>query len=103
VSALYSNFTRRPNERIFLWHAVLLLARAPKSRIVDHAGIAIGVGPRPKRQMPSFAIDNHAGGEMNWSESFKLENCTLPDPYEDLARAIGEVQAKTTKEGAQKE
>ena len=39
VSALYANFTRRPNEQIFLWHAVLLLTRAPKSRIVDHAGI----------------------------------------------------------------
>lgn len=37
VSALYANFQRRPNEKLFLWHAVLLLARAPKSRIVDHA------------------------------------------------------------------
>ena len=94
VSALYSNFTRRPNEKIFLWHAVLLLARAPKSRIVDHAGIAIGIGPRPKRQIPPFAIDNHAGGKMNWGESFRLENCTLSDPYEDHARAICEAEQK---------
>jgi hypothetical protein len=94
VSALYANFTRRPNEKIFLWHAVLLLARAPKSRIVDHAGITISRGPRPKREMPSFAIDNHAGGEMNWSESFKLVNCTLPDPYEAQARAICEAAQK---------
>jgi MgsA AAA+ ATPase C terminal len=77
VSALYATFQRRPNEKLFLWHAVLLLARAPKSRIVDHAGIAVSAGPRPKRQIPSFAIDNHAGGEMNWNKSFKLENCTL--------------------------
>jgi alkylated DNA repair dioxygenase AlkB len=90
VSALYANFTRRPNEKIFLWHAALLLARAPKSRIVDHAGIAIGKGPRPRRQVPPFALDNHAGGKMNWSESFKLEGCTLDDPYEAIAREICE-------------
>jgi replication-associated recombination protein RarA len=90
VSALYANFTRRPNEKIFFWHAVLLLARAPKSRIVDHAGIAIGEGPRLKRPIPSFAIDNHAGGEMNWSESFKLQGRTLDDPYEAIAREIRE-------------
>lgn len=91
VSALYSNFVRNPNHaKIYFWHAVLLLARAPKSRIVDHAGIAITKGPRPKREIPPFAKDNHAGGPMNWSESFKLENCTLDDPYEAEARQICE-------------
>jgi len=90
VSALYANFTRRPNEKIFLWHAILLLCRAPKSRIVDHAGIAVTEGPRPKREIPAFAKDNHAGGEMNWDESFKLAGCTLPDEYEAEARSIRE-------------
>lgn len=90
VSALYANFIRRPNEEIFLWHAVLLLCRAPKSRIVDHAGIAIAKGNRAGRQIPAFAIDTHAGGEMNWDESFKLEGCTLPDEYEEEARKICE-------------
>ena len=94
VSALYANVTRRPNEQIFLWHAVLLLARAPKSRIVDHAGIAITRGPRNGQQLPAFAIDNHAGGKMNWSESFKLEGCTLDDPYEAIARELCEKEAK---------
>jgi len=94
ASALYANFTRRPNEQIFLWHAVLLLARAPKSRIVDHAGIVITKGPRNGQQLPAFAIDNHAGGKMNWTESFKLEGRTLDDPYEAIARELCEKEAK---------
>ena len=40
--------------------------------------------------MLAYAIDNHAGGKMNWNESFKLENCTLEDDYEVEARAICE-------------
>ena len=91
VSALYANFTRRPNEKLFLWHAVLLLSRAPKSRIVDHAGIVVANGPRLSRSIPDYALDNHAGGQMNWDESFKLENCTLEDEYEEQARVICEV------------
>lgn len=94
VSALYANFTRRPNEKIFLWHAVLLLSRAPKSRIVDHAGIAISKGPRPKRDVPTFALDNHCGHAMNWDESFTLRCCDLDDPYEARARAICEEEAR---------
>ena len=94
ASALYVNFTRRPKEQIFLWHAVLLLTRAPKSRIVDHAGIAVTKGPRNGQQMHAFALDNHAGGKMNWSESFKLEGCTLDDPYEATARELCEKAEK---------
>jgi alkylated DNA repair dioxygenase AlkB len=90
VSALYANFTRRPNEKLFLWHAVLLLARAPKSRIVDHAGIVITRGDRGGKTIPDFALDNHAGGEMNWTESFKLENRTLEDEYEAEALKLCE-------------
>lgn len=90
ISSLHANFTRRPNEKLFLTHAVLILARAPKSRIVDHAGIAITEGPRPKREIPLFAVDNHAGGKMNWEESFKLEGCELADGYEREARSIRE-------------
>jgi replication-associated recombination protein RarA len=94
VSTLYANFTRRPNERIFLWHAVLLLARAPKSRIVDHAGIAVkdDVLNGEQREIASYAKDNHAGGQMNWDESFRLENCALPDGYEEDARKICEAK-----------
>jgi replication-associated recombination protein RarA len=101
VSALYANFTRRPNEKLFLWHAVLLLARAPKSRIVDHAGIVVS-NQRTGYEIPAFALDNHAGGEMNWQESFKLENCSLPDEYEQEARKICEEKAvlcKSSKKG----
>lgn len=90
VSALYANFMRRPNEKLFLTHAVLILARASKSRIVDHAGIVIAEGPRPKREIPPFAIDSHAGGQMNWEESFRLEGCALVDGYEREARSIRE-------------
>jgi hypothetical protein len=55
----------------------------------------LGRGTR-SNQIPAFAIDNHAGGEMNWTESFKLKNCTLEDNYEQEARAIRE---KKDKEG----
>ena len=31
---------------------------------------------------------------MNWDESFKLENCTLPDEYEGEAGKICEAKEK---------
>jgi len=45
-------------------------------------------------RLPAYAIDNHAGGKMNWDESFKLENCTLPDEYEGEAGKICEAKEK---------
>jgi hypothetical protein len=35
-------------------------------------------------------LDGLAGGKMNWSESFKLEGCTVDNPYEVIPRDICE-------------
>ena len=82
-------------ERLFLVHAVQYLSRAPKSRAVDHALVVCYEGPRPKREVPDFALDKHTGrgrarkrGWAHWWE----EGCQLaqgqPVDYEAAARAI---------------
>ena len=49
---LYSNNKKSGEARLYFTHATLLLARAPKSRVVDHATIASFEGPREKRALP---------------------------------------------------
>lgn len=105
ISALYSNWreqkkksdTRHAPERLFLVHAVLILARARKSRTVDHALIAMYEAPRPRREIPDFALDRHTakgrrlkrGWRHFWEHGATLENKTpINDPYEAIARAI---------------
>lgn len=89
--------TRHAPERLFLVHAVLLLATAQKSRIVDHALIAMYEGPRPLRAIPDFALDRHTatgrklkrGWRHFWEHGARLANkAALNDPYEVLAKAI---------------
>jgi replication-associated recombination protein RarA len=111
VSALYANFTRTvarygvtsvKHGWLFIVHAVLLLARAPKSRITDHACMVIRNDVKNGKNllpMPDFAKDNHAGGEANWDESFKLANCTLEDVYEHEARKICEEKYEAEQKG----
>jgi MgsA AAA+ ATPase C terminal len=68
VRALYENWNelrktvKPPYEgfvRIFLLHAAVLLARAPKSRMLDHALIAMYAGERPRFEVPDHALDRH--------------------------------------------
>jgi len=77
--------------------AVLDVARAPKSRLVDHALIVMYEGNRPARPIPDFALDKHtARGRAAkrswkhfWEEGARLENrAPLDDPYEAPARQI---------------
>jgi replication-associated recombination protein RarA len=49
----------RPGERLFIVQAVLILVRAPKSRIVDHAVMAVYEGEREPLEVPDFALDRH--------------------------------------------
>jgi replication-associated recombination protein RarA len=88
---------RHAPERLFLVHAILYLAAAPKSRMVDHALVVMYEGSREKREIPDFAIDRHtARGRAAkrawkhfWQEGARLENrADLDDPYEAPARAI---------------
>jgi len=104
ISALYQHWleqrkkkdTRHAPERLFLVHAVLFLCHARKSRLVDHALIAMYEAKRPELPIPDFAKDRHtaAGRKLRrgwkhfWSEGAKLENkAQLPDPFEAIARA----------------
>jgi len=91
------NDTRHAPERLFLVQAVLDVARAPKSRMVDHALIVMYEGDRPARPVPDFALDKHtARGRAAkrswkhfWEEGARLENrAALDDPYEAAAREI---------------
>jgi replication-associated recombination protein RarA len=104
IYALYQNWLaqlkkqegeKHRSDRLFLVHAVLLLAAAKKSRVVDHAGIAMYEADRPKLQVPDFALDRHTsagrkrcrGWKHFFGEGARLENrADIPDPFEKIAR-----------------
>lgn len=111
IESLYVNWVNQKKkkdinnapERLFLIHAVLLLVRAKKSRIVDHALISYYKSPE-KKQIPDYALDKHTqrGRQMKrgfdhfFAEGIKLNNPSeLPDPYYERAKA------KTTKQPMQ--
>jgi replication-associated recombination protein RarA len=86
-------------ERLFLVHAVMILANAPKSRKVDNALWLMypdGENAREKREIPDYALDKHTmrgrqmkrGFEHFFEEGARLENCTVEDPYEARAREM---------------
>lgn len=86
---------RHGPERLFLVHAVILLARSPKSRLVDHALIAFYEAQRPPRPIPDFALDKHTargkalrrGHEHFWTQGAQIANAgDVSDPYLDTAR-----------------
>lgn len=102
IQALYSAWSdqrkkkdeRHGPERLFLVHAVILLARSQKSRLVDHALIAYYEAPRPQREIPDWALDKHTlrgrklrrGNDHFWAEGARLANAAeLLDPYREIA------------------
>jgi replication-associated recombination protein RarA len=105
VRALYENWldeTKRQKDdryagfhRVFLLHAVVLLARAPKSRMLDHALMVMYGGERPRPEVPDYALDMHTkrGRQMGrrldhfFEEGSQLAGETLPDPYLDEGHA----------------
>lgn len=109
IRALYENWVEarkaekdRPPERsnaiLYLVHAVVLLTRAPKSRLVDNACALFYAGDRAAMgiDMPDYAIDHHTarGRRLGRTEataydtSYRIENCTTDDPYENEARGL---------------
>lgn len=105
IRALYDNWLDQRKkkdvihgpERLFLVHAVIRLARARKSRLVDHALIVLYEGPRPLREIPDFALDRHTGrGRQRrrgwrhfWEHGAHLaQPAELEDPYQHPARHI---------------
>jgi replication-associated recombination protein RarA len=91
------------NSSMFLVHAVLVLARARKSRLVDDALAVFYLGDRPAREVPDYALDMHtaAGRRMGRglshfdSAGALLENeASIPNPYRDAARAASSHPAR---------
>lgn len=52
LNDLYRRNKKSGESRLYFIHAILLLARAPKSRIVDHATIAFFESKREPRDIP---------------------------------------------------
>jgi replication-associated recombination protein RarA len=84
-------------ERLFLVHAVIYLAQAPKSRMVDHALITHYEGKRDGREIPDCALDLHTqrgrtmrrGWAHFWKEGAQLSNPgAVDDFYAAAARDI---------------
>jgi replication-associated recombination protein RarA len=82
--------------RVFIFHAVCYLARAPKSRMLDHALMTMYEGERPVLEVPEYALDKHTrrgrrmgrGMEHFLNESSRLENeAGLHDPYKQEGQA----------------
>jgi replication-associated recombination protein RarA len=81
-------------ERLFLTHAVLLLSRAPKSRLVDHVLIAQWrLHDHVHLPIPDFALDKHneAGRRQGRGWKHFFEEGTL---LANLADVPGEAEAK---------
>lgn len=82
--------------RLFFIHAVLILVRSKKSRIVDNANILYFEGERPNIPIPDYALDVHTSSgrsmgrnqEHFFTEGTVLENVDLSDPYEEQAKGI---------------
>lgn len=106
VRVLYDNWREisknsegKPNQpRLFLVHALILLCRAPKSRVCDHAMITFYLGDRDDlyREVPDYAYDRHTrkgkqlgrGVEHFMDESSQLVNAVGRDPYRRTAREV---------------
>lgn len=82
-------------ERLFLVHAVILLARAPKNRTVDDALVFHwGQHANIKRDIPDYAIDRHTargkqlgrGVEHVFEVGYHLEHQVGDNPYRDCAQ-----------------
>ncbi|MFI5284126.1 MAG: hypothetical protein ACHQ0J_13500 [Candidatus Dormibacterales bacterium] len=113
VRCLYENWLEvrkaKPEERLdgalFLAHAVLLLSRALKSRIVDHALMVFWFGGERKGwSIPDYALDQHTsrgrrlkrGVKHFFSEGALLANpAALPDHYAKRALASAIKTAKS--------
>ena len=83
---------KNDSSRLFLVHAVLYLARSPKSRMVDNL-LAVVYNDENKLEIPDYALDMHTyrGRKMGrgldhfFAEGAKLEKQAFEDPYEEEA------------------
>jgi replication-associated recombination protein RarA len=84
------------NSALFLCHAVVVLCRAKKSRLVDHALMVGWEAERPALEIPDYALDQHTsrGRQMGRGQDHffdvgtQLENeGEVADPYAAEGRA----------------
>jgi replication-associated recombination protein RarA len=82
-------------ERLMMVHAVLLLARAPKSRMVDHALHYHYTEDKRLYEVPEYALDLHTArgrqmghGDDHWYEqaSILVGKVDLDDRWEELSK-----------------
>ena len=103
VRALYGNWVEMRKQvkeeryagvrRVFLVHVVRLLARAPKSRMLDHVLMVMYDGEQSRSRSPTTRLTAHSPRQGDgrskrhfFDEAARLENATLPDSYEAEAR-----------------
>jgi replication-associated recombination protein RarA len=97
----YDDATRRGNisARLFPTHAVLFLARSPKSRTVDDLlNVVYGEIQHEDKKLPipDYALDMHTlrgkekgrGLDYFFNESVKLNNESFENPYTDKAKEM---------------
>jgi replication-associated recombination protein RarA len=105
IRALYESWAEspyRPDARLFLAHAVLLLARAPKSRLVDHALIAHWAGhDELARPIPDEALDMHTrrGRQMGRGVDHSFESGAVVSPDADVDDAYRETAERLLASG----
>jgi len=83
---------KKDSSRLFLVHAVLFLARSPKSRIVDNL-LSVVYNDEERHEIPDYALDIHTyrgkkmgrGLEHFFAEGAKLVNQAFEDIYEKKA------------------
>lgn len=87
IRALYENWkeTEGDERRLFLVHAVMMLARARKSRMVDEAATVM-YAQLDHREIPDYAVDKHSkrGRDMGRGERHWIEEGSMIDedpPY----------------------
>ena len=83
---------------LFLVHAVILLARSAKSRLVDNACVVFYTVERRTMdvEIPGYALDHHTarGRRLGrreadvYEESYRIVGCHIDDPYAAEAKAI---------------
>jgi replication-associated recombination protein RarA len=94
----YYDFKERDNDgyKLFLIHAIVYLARSPKSRLIDNLTIILYEEEKNKLEIPDYALDKHTvrGRKMGrgynhfFDEGAKIANQTIEDTYETKARKL---------------
>jgi replication-associated recombination protein RarA len=80
------------NANLFLTHAVIALARAPKSRLVDHAYVVASSPDRPRLEVPDYALDMHtkAGRKLGRGARHFYEHGAIVEPRAPVADSYRE-------------